>query len=332
MYAHCIFCKAHLGRNEVVELFPIGRRLAFDEARGRLWAVCVRCGRWNLTPIEERWEAIEQCERLFRESRRRVSTEQVGLARLSEGLELVRVGAPQRPELAAWRYGRHFLRRRRRNQFEAMAPSGIALAMGAVALPLYWPLAIGGAAWEFHRSRRVVARVSDDAGAPIVLRPKHARDVRLVESDGEHGWALRMPAGGGRIIERSGDEALRLAGALLPHVNRKGAPPALVEASVAELESAGSAEAFFRSAAVKVRKHEVWALWKPFEFRLEKAPTEIRLALEMAAHEESERRALEGELAQLEHAWREAEEIAGIADNLLVPAHIAAAVQRLRDR
>src|SRR5690606_8138134 len=40
------------------------------------------------------------------------------------------------------------------------------------------------------------------------------------------------------------------------------------------------------------------------------------LALEMALQEEAERRALEGELAQLEAAWREADEIADIADRL----------------
>ena len=50
-----------------------------------------------------------------------------------------------------------------------------------------------------------------------------------------------------------------------------------------------------------------------------KLPKPTRLALEMALHEEDERRALEGELWQLEQAWREAEEIAGIADNLLLP-------------
>ena len=48
-------------------------------------------------------------------------------------------------------------------------------------------------------------------------------------------------------------------------------------------------------------------LWEP-----------TRLALEMALHEEQERRALEGELWMLERAWREAEEIAAISDNLLV--------------
>ena len=48
----------------------------------------------------------------------------------------------------------------------------------------------------------------------------------------------------------------------------------------------------------------------------------IRLAVEMAAHEETERRAFEGELKELEEAWLEAEQIAAIADQLLVPEEI----------
>ncbi len=55
-------------------------------------------------------------------------------------------------------------------------------------------------------------------------------------------------------------------------------------------------------------------------FRL---PRVQRLALEMALHETSERNALDSELATLERAWREAEEIAAIADGLLVPKHVA---------
>ena len=52
---------------------------------------------------------------------------------------------------------------------------------------------------------------------------------------------------------------------------------------------------------------------------IHKMPKPTRLALEMALHEEQERRALEGELWRLERAWHEAEEIAAIADNLLLP-------------
>ena len=115
MYSTCIFCHQPLGVNEVLEEFPVGRRLAFDPEKGRLWVVCRKCERWNLSPIEERWEAIEASECLFRDTRTRVSTENVGLARLREGLELVRIGKPLRPEFAAWRYGDQLQSRRGRS-------------------------------------------------------------------------------------------------------------------------------------------------------------------------------------------------------------------------
>jgi hypothetical protein len=50
----------------------------------------------------------------------------------------------------------------------------------------------------------------------------------------------------------------------------------------------------------------------------------------MALHEEAERRAMEGELAELERAWREAEEIAGIADNLFVPESVEEQYRKLK--
>ena len=50
MYNTCMFCKKALGTNEVVETFPVGRRLAFDATKGRIWVVCRRCERWNLAP------------------------------------------------------------------------------------------------------------------------------------------------------------------------------------------------------------------------------------------------------------------------------------------
>src|SRR5439155_2313984 len=108
-----------------IEHFPVGRKLAFDAANGRLWVVCKLCGRWNLTPLEERWEAIEECERLFRDTFVRVSTDNIGMARLAEGFALIRIGAPLRPEFAAWRYGR-FGAKFRRTHFVA----GVGVATG----------------------------------------------------------------------------------------------------------------------------------------------------------------------------------------------------------
>ena len=43
-----------------------------------------------------------------------------------------------------------------------------------------------------------------------------------------------------------------------------------------------------------------------------------RIALEIAVNEDAERSAMQGELAALEAAWRDAEEIAAIADEMFV--------------
>src|SRR5213592_1743693 len=152
MYTTCLFCHSDLGSNEVIESFPIGRRLAFDAAHGRLWVVCRKCERWNLTPLEERWEAIEECERLFRSTRLRVSTDNIGLARLREGLELVRIGNALRPEMAAWRYGDQFGRRRRKHL--VLSGAAIAVVGGILVLgPATGIIGIGGwGSWQIINS------------------------------------------------------------------------------------------------------------------------------------------------------------------------------------
>jgi hypothetical protein len=319
VYAHCIHCRGHLGANEALGVFPVGRRLAFDESRGRLWVVCDRCTRWNLSPLEERWEAIEACERAFRDSRRRVGTEHISLAVVPEGLELVRVGPAKRPELAAWRYGGQLLQRRRVHRVRQAVD---VLGYASMGLPLTLPL-------DVYRNRRLVATASDAEGRRVEIRGKQAKEVRLRPTEDADGWLLAVPHGSD-MLEFRGREAIRLAGPLLVGLNRAGANAEEVETAVKELEAAGGAEAFFAVAARKVDRHEGWALMRPYEHRLRKSPLELRLAVEMAAHEESERRALEGELAALEDAWREAEAVAAIADDLLIPPAVRRAFERLR--
>ena len=91
---------------------PVGRRLAFDVRQGRLWVVCRSCVKWNLVPFETRLEVIDACERIFRATHTRFSTDNIGLAVVADELELVRIGPALRPEFAAWRYGKDLLRRR----------------------------------------------------------------------------------------------------------------------------------------------------------------------------------------------------------------------------
>ncbi len=101
---HCAFCQTTLPPGPPWAPEP-GQRLAFDPTKGRLWTVCPTCRRWNLTPLEDRWETLEACERAVRDSGRvRMRTRHLSLVRVSEG-ELIRIGTPPRSEFVDWRYG-----------------------------------------------------------------------------------------------------------------------------------------------------------------------------------------------------------------------------------
>ena len=356
MYTTCLFCHAPLGANEVIEHFPVGRRLAFDAAKGRLWVVCRRCERWNLTPLEERWEAIEEAERRYRATRLRAATDNVGLAKLSEGLELVRVGKPLRPEFAAWRYGDQFGRRRTRAVVAGAlgaGAAGVGLAVGAAAgagVLALLPLFQLGTVLSVVGSTRLHAplRLPEPDGSALVINPNNRTSARLVQMPGDEGWGIDIAYAGRSIpgipdwkqswawnnsaesgrVRLTGERALWAAGRILPISNRGGAPANRVRSAVGLIEDAGTGDAFYRWAATRLRE------WSAQQTQgdtgaLDHLPVPVRLAMEMAAHEDVERQALEGELSLLEEAWKDAEEIAAIADDLLLPSDVRSRLARL---
>jgi hypothetical protein len=351
MYSTCIFCHGALGENESIEHFPVGRRLAFDAEKGRLWAVCTSCGRWNLSALEERWEAVEECERRFRGTSIRTSTENIGLARLRDGTDLVRVGRPLRPEFAAWRYGAQFSGRQKRAWLSAASVGGIALGVGAGVLVAPAAALVGlpvlaAAEWKKRGLPRGADRADthhaqqtlrDDAGVVMLADGRALDRVRLnPDRDRMAGraWGLHVRTyiplaamikeevpvdplniGEPRQHVLTGPRALRALAVLMARANGAGAPRARVQDAVRRIERARTPERFLERAEEDARRmgaghRDVWEM-----------PLEIRLAMEMAAHEDAERRALEGELAELEQHWREAEALAAIADALpLAPA------------
>lgn len=363
MYRSCIFCATRLGENDVLESFPVGRAVAFDAWKGRLWAICRGCGRWNLAPLEERWEAVEAAEKLFVDARTRVHSENVGLARMPDGTRLVRVGEALPGEFAAWRYGAVLARRR----------TGYLVATGVVGvLAVSWAgLAVAGVlggaggliswaniAWQRRQAKRVMYRLPAErspSGETIAVRRNQLSGMRLTLSE-QRELAVHLPVGrppekveepGGAVTWRpvgpltlAGPDARSLLGRALVESNRKGATRRRILSAVELISRAGDAEEFLRSAAAEGRELPLARTanegpsmgWRQFAgtFGGEKIPAnpsgpigsaprlaqEQALALEMSLHEESERRALAGELAELEAAWREAEEIAAIADTL----------------
>jgi hypothetical protein len=334
MYRTCIFCSADLGTNEAVETFPVGRSVAFDAARGRLWAVCRKCCRWNLAPLEERWEAVEAAERTFRDSRLRVQSENVGLCKLPDGTRLIRVGEALAGELAAWRYGNQLVQRRRQYIIGGIAVgvAGAVAVGGLIALQIggglggFWTMAAH--AWEEKQQRKVIHRLPaalSPTGREVAIRRWHVQGATLASEGGE--VALRIPDadrekrktdGWGRPklshgfeLELPPAQARTVLNRAMVFVNKKGASRERVGDAVRLIEGAHSAEEYLRQAALRGG-----VLGKREGMEKRQLTPVAALALEMALHDEQERRAMEGELAGLEAAWRQAEEIAAIADAL----------------
>lgn len=351
MFATCIHCNVDLGRNEAFEVFPVGTRLAFDPARGRLWVVCTRCERWNLSPLDERWEAIELAEQRYRDSRLRVTTDNIGLARLREGLDLIRIGEPQRPEMAAWRYGDQFGRRRNRQLLLSGAAVGGATALiGGI---LWAGIGVGIiGAWGANgldslvngRPKTLIGKIPLPDGRLVDVQRKHARMSVIERGSEAQGLTLRLESVEGTHLLH-GDAAMRAAARLLPTVNRFGGSKRQVGDAVAVLEAAGDPQRALLDVQQQIGATDSDARWrrttkgwwdadveaiKKLPGALHSLEPRYRLALEMALHEESERRAMDGELTALEAAWRQAEEIAQIADTLLLPPAIEARLTDLR--
>jgi hypothetical protein len=328
----------------MIETLPIGRRLAFDAAQGRLWVVCRHCAKWNLVPFESRLESIDACERLFRDTPTRYSTDNIGLARVKEGLELVRIGTAQRPEFAGWRYGEQY-RRRRRNGY-LMGAAGVGVAFGALALLNATGITAAGAAWgllkggwEAGLNRKARFKIADPvSGDPLQFARHDLRTATISWEEGTPSLDVRIPKR--NAID---DPILGFRGAEMQSVGRKvGAGLNVLSGTSEELQDAtrllaqqkGDLSHWLR---VRTDSHcgpygenqrwddppsgspKHWQFYTTPYLVLDKLPARDRLAIELWMNEDIERQWLEGELTLLEREWRQAEELAKISDGLALP-------------
>jgi hypothetical protein len=273
----------------------------------------------------------------------RVSTDNVGLARLRDGTDLVRIGRPLLPEFAHWRYGEQLGARRRRysRSLWVMGTSVAALGgVGAVALfgaasgasyalGALWAGLAGqsGASW-YSTVRNATWTRTPDLQHPVVLpmeyagTPRvsfdHSGDLRVqLRGRRARSW-LRVPFGAAPILWRSedftytGDAARRAISDAMASVNVEGAHGTVLSNALERLDAQPSADELLRLVADDTKREG--PAYKGYVRRL---PPDQRLALEMALHEEDERRALAGELGVLYARWQEAEQVAQIADGEL---------------
>ncbi len=345
MYTRCFHCLDDLGRNDVLERFPVSQLVAFDPQRGHLWAVCAACARWNLAPLETRWEAVEDCERQFHRVRTRLQSPHIGMAVLPGRFRLIRIGTPSRREYAAWRYGTMFakagVRVRAFLETRTLVPAlidFIALFLRARdddelhAFDAIWPTPDSVAARAVLQLPRGPGRSWEIMASGTILLP--GKDGALTLSAQHHS---------GRT-EFTGTEAEFVLRLLLRQVNRAGALPETINAAVARLDPHDPAEVLRALADETARTDAAERVLAgdqapaiPLPSRLQtKSVGRIigprRLALEMALHAATEQRAVEGELTALTAAWREASEIAGIADTLVQSDAVSARLRDLKDR
>jgi hypothetical protein len=336
LFTRCLICQTPFEENETLEHLPRGDRLAYDPARGRLWLICRSCRRWSLVPLEARWEALEELEKLVRDGGRLLSqTENISLLRAGR-IEVVRVGRAALAEEAWWRYGRELRDRRATAQKLSVAGSVAtgavfagSWATGGITLIGMWVvlnhvpdsfmnaarwLRFGNTAW---RGRGSCAR----CGQTFRSLPFRERGSLYVLPDGEHGslaLAYRCPRCGayeeGGLVLR-GREAERSLRRVLAHQHFSGASERRIRSATRLIEEAGSPRDLARIVVKEGR-------------RLADIQRTGAIALEIASSDSAEQRLLELELADLEAHWKEEEALAEIIDGELTPLPLLESLRR----
>ena len=325
MYRSCLVCSAEFRPNDALEHLGRGRRVAYDPAKGRLWQVCGSCARWSLVPLESRWEALQELEKLVTDKARVLSrTDNVALMRAGS-LEIVRVGRAALHEEAWWRYGREF-RRRRENyrKLTVAAAAGAAgviagsAATGGISFVAAWILwrrapgvVTGGARWMRFGSTAWRGRGRCLRCGSTLTRVRFRERERLVVTGDEQSPGVvvscvrcRGHEDAGQRLE--GHEAGRVLRRVLAYHHFAGSSDQRVEGAVKLIDFAGGTERLpsriLGSGAA-----------------LGSLSDTGRVALEIAVHEEHERLLLSMEVAELEAHWRREEELAAIIDGELTP-------------
>jgi len=318
MLTRCFFCSSTLPPNQVLEHFPVSDRVAYDPMRGRLWAVCPRCGRWVLAPFDSRWEALEELDRAVRDRGRLLArTDNVSLLRLGP-VEVVHVGKVDLREEAWWRYGSDLARRVRRAN--AIARKGrfidVAISLLLTGVP-YWGWSSRDR-WIERARRRAFGR---NAWAERVSCERCGRSLgrtRFADRDHIHlhhagaGVELRrgcrrcglgVDGAGAPLAGEAGEHMLRR---LLAYHNFAGGSGDQLEDATSAIRDAGSADACIRRIAEGGP-------------RIGHLRPHLALGLEIAMHDARERTLLSSEATALDEIWREEERIAAIADGELTP-------------
>jgi hypothetical protein len=326
VYATCAFCSGELGGDGGASGLGVGKRFAYDGWKSRAWVICQRCGRWNLTLVDDRLDVIAALERMAAAGRVAATTDQVALVRAGP-YDVVRVGKPPRIEIAGWRYGER-LKARERERMKVVVPVTVAVIGATVALNVVAGGSIGGFLWQVpnlsssiytgivgYRKVNIEPPVCARCGAIMVLRARHVQHARLSRTAHQDlALLLRCPRCEevGALLEGPDAELALRHGLTYLNLKKGKRVKRKAEEAASYVERHGGPEALLATAARN-------------EIRVSTLRGAEGLAMEMAVDEQAEVRDLERE-------WRRADEIAEIADNLVVPPAVEQQLKDLKAR
>ncbi len=334
MYDRCLVCGRGFAPNDVLESLGRGRRVAYDLGESRLWVICTSCRRWSLCPLESRWEALEELEKLVSDVGRPLArTDNVALFRVGS-LEVVRVGQAGLREEAWWRFGKELQGRRERyRKLSAAGTIGATAAIagswatGGMSFLVAWllwdqaPTAVtrgarwfrfGTTAWQgvgkCRRCGRAIGGVRFAQRGQLVLGIGEASPVVLVGCP-----ACRKRPDSGLLLQ--GQEGNRVLRRVLAYHHFSGASERRVQGATRLIQVLGGPERLSSRLLKDGRT-------------LSGVGATGAIALEISIHKERERRLLQMELAELEAHWRREEELARIIDEELSFASFGGAIRR----
>lgn len=323
MYTHCFVCHAPFPTGTLVEHFPVGRRIAYDPERGRLWAICEACGGWTLAPFAERWEALEELERIVtayggRRARLAGKTDNIALFKVGP-VDIVRVGRTDLVEEAAWRYGRPAERRPASGEANPFAPRPLRLGERLLGMAYLMRSRIDGKHGTSQRgTMRRWIRFGDVAwrgereckACGFVIRELSYFQCRaLILREGEAGGLTPSLVRACPQCHDEMDGGLHLDGTsaefvlrrVLAYQHDRGTPPGHLRAA-AHLIELGGGPSGLSSILARYSRY------------LGDLPITSAVALRVLANDAYEQRLLGLEAAAVERQWQREEELASIID------------------
>jgi len=323
MFTHCFVCHAPFPPGTLVEHFPLGRRIAYDPERGRLWAVCDACSGWTLAPFAQRWEALEELEKVVttrgsRGARLAGKTDNIALFKVGRS-EVIRIGSTSLVEEAMWRYGRAVPRASDANGPNPFAPRRLSLRerllgvryllramgdgkhMGDQGKEMRRWVRFGDVAWRGHRACKacgfVLKEVSFFQCRTLILKDagEDSLTPSLVRACPR---CLDEDLGGLHLEGTSAELVLRR---VLARQQINGNPPGHLRAAAHLIELGGGA-AGLSSILARYGRY------------LSDVPITSAVALRVLANDAYEQHLLNLEAAAVERQWQREEELAAIID------------------